>query len=132
MRIPALFTLALGLGLSQGSAQELNCLNPQTQIEMTGCAAQEYEAADADLNLAYGLAMDMARRLDQGLSADQVPAATILRDAQRAWIPFRDQACTAESLLARGGSLQNQLYYVCLERLTRHRTEDLRLFGEVN
>ena len=114
------------------TAQDLDCSNPQTQVEMTGCAAQAFEAADADLNLAYRMARDMARRLDQGLPADQIPAEVILRDAQRAWIPYRDQACEAESLLARGGSLQNQLFYMCLERLTRARTEDLRYFGEVN
>ena len=53
-------------------------------------------------------------------------------DAQRAWIVFRDQACEAESLLARGGTMQPQLFHVCLARLTRQRTEDLRIFGEVN
>ena len=89
-----------------------------------------FEAADGDLNLAYRLAQDTAGRMDVDLSQDQIPAKTILRDAQRAWIAFRDQACEAESLLARGGSMQNQLFYACLERLTRVRTEDLRYFGE--
>ena len=91
-------------------AQDLDCSNPQTQVEMTGCAAQAFEAADGDLNLAYKMARDMARRLDQGLPADHIPAEIILRDAQRAWIAYRDQACEAESLLARGGTLQNQLF----------------------
>ncbi|CUH77742.1 hypothetical protein TRM7557_01542 [Tritonibacter multivorans] len=128
----ALALLATGPAPSALQAQDLDCSNPLTQVEMTGCAAQAFEAADADLNLAYRMARDMARSLDQGLPADQIPAEIILRDAQRAWIPYRDQACEAESLLARGGSLQNQLFYMCLERLTRARTEDLRLFGEVN
>ncbi|MGR3500875.1 lysozyme inhibitor LprI family protein [Pseudaestuariivita sp.] len=114
------------------AAQTLNCADPQTQVEMTGCAAEAYEAADEDLNLAWGMAIAQARILDQGLGADEVKTSVILRDAQRAWIPFRDKACEAESLLARGGSMQNMLFYICLERLTRARTEELRFFGEVN
>ena len=112
-----------------GHAQELDCRDPQTQVEMTGCAARDYEAADAELNAAWGEAMAWARRMDEGLPADQVPAADILRDAQRAWIPFRDQACEAESLAARGGTMQNMLFYMCLTRLTEVRTEDLRNLG---
>lgn len=132
MRFITCCALTLGLGTTSALAQNLDCTNPQTQIEMTGCAAQAYEYADDDLNLAYGIAMDHARRIDQGLSTDALPAASALRDAQRAWIPFRDLACTTESLVARGGSMQNMLYYICLERLTRQRTEDLRLFGETH
>lgn len=114
------------------SAQALDCANPVTQTEMNGCAAAAYQQADGALNVAYRDARDRARGMDQYLSSDEVPAEIILRDAQRAWIPFRDQACEAESLLARGGSLQPLLFYTCLERLTRQRTEDLRLFGEMN
>lgn len=114
------------------AAQDLDCANPMTQIEMTGCAARAHEAADGDLNLAYKLAMARARDMDAYLEVGQIPAEDILRNAQRAWIPFRDQACEAESLLARGGSMQNQIFFMCLERLTRSRTEDLRIFGEVN
>lgn len=99
---------------------------------MTGCAAQAYEAADGDLNAAYKIAMVMARSMDQNLGADEVTAVSMLRDAQRSWIPYRDQACAAESLLMRGGTGQNMLFYLCLERVTRQRTEDLRYFGEVN
>ncbi|QBF32722.1 lysozyme inhibitor LprI family protein [Thalassococcus sp. S3] len=113
-------------------SQDLNCENPTTQVEMTGCAAKQYEAADVDLNLAYGLARDMAARLDESLAEGQTASVILLRDAQRAWIDYRDQACSVESTLARGGSMQSQLFYICLERLTRQRTEDLRLFGEVN
>ncbi|WP_415403898.1 lysozyme inhibitor LprI family protein [Tateyamaria sp. SN3-11] len=112
-------------------AQTLDCTNPTTQVEMTGCAARAFEAADGDLNLAYGIAMDQARRLDS-YNAQEPSNEALMRDAQRKWIPFRDAACSAESTLARGGSMQSQLFLICMERLTRARTEDLRLYGEVN
>lgn len=113
-------------------AQQVDCAEPVSQFEMTACAAVLYEAADGDLNLAYGLAMAKAGDLDADLAADEVTGEAMLRDAQRAWIAFRDLACAAESNLARGGTMQSQLLYICLERLTRQRTEDLRHFGEVN
>lgn len=118
--------------LTAPAAQALDCAAPQTQADMTQCAAILYRAADEDLNLAYGLARDMARQIDAANGANTPGAAIRLRDAQRAWIAFRDLACDTESLLAYGGSLQPMLRLSCLERLTRARTEDLRYFGEMN
>lgn len=114
------------------ASQSLNCVEPQTQNEMNGCAKRDYEAADGDLNLAWKLARQHAKDQDAYLEASQVPSAQMLLDAQRSWITYRDQACEAESTLARGGSIQPLIFYTCLERLTRQRTEDLRFFGEVN
>ena len=103
-----------------------------TQMDMNFCAAQSYGYADEDLNLAYQLARAQAKQMDEYLQEGEVPAATMLRDAQRAWITFRDLACDVESTLVRGGSMQPLIYYSCLERETRNRTESLRYFGETN
>lgn len=113
-------------------AQELDCANPTTQVEMTGCASLAYEAADAELNAAYKAARAEARRRDAADPSAVPPNETLLQEAQRAWIPFRDRACTAESTLAHGGSMQNQIYLLCLERLTRTRTQDLNIFANAN
>ncbi len=99
---------------------------------MNLCAAQAFEAADEDLNLAYEIARDMARQMDSYTPDLDPTNEVLLRDAQRAWIKFRDAACEAESTLARGGTMQPLLYSTCAERLTRQRAEDLRMFGEVN
>ena len=125
------FALCLALLATPTLAQTLNCANPLTQTEMTQCASLAYEAADQDLNLAYRIAMDQARRMDS-YAAYTPTNEDLMRDAQRKWIPFRDAACSAESTLARGGTMQSQLFLMCMERLTRTRTEDLRLYGEVN
>jgi uncharacterized protein YecT (DUF1311 family) len=114
------------------SAQEVDCNNAMTQMDMNFCAAQSYGYADEDLNLAYQLARAQAKQMDEYLQEGEVPAATMLRDAQRAWITFRDLACEVESTLVRGGSMQPLIYYSCLERETRNRTESLRYFGETN
>ena len=130
-RMMPLIGIVLALS-APAHAQELNCAAPTTQVEMTGCASQAFEAADGDLNLAWSLASSRAKGFDAAAPGLDPSYFALLLDAQRAWIPFRDKACEAESTLARGGSIQNMLFYICLERLTRQRTEDLRFYGEAN
>ncbi|MHA6326683.1 lysozyme inhibitor LprI family protein [Roseivivax sp. CAU 1753] len=117
------------LSAMPAAAQTPNCADPTTQVEMTGCAGLEYERADAELNRVWRMAVATVRRWDKTIGPADVPAEDILRDAQRAWIPFRDQACEAESLAVRGGSMQSQVFLMCLTRLTTRRTEDLASFG---
>ncbi|MGY9045650.1 hypothetical protein P775_00245 [Puniceibacterium antarcticum] len=121
--------LSLSGWVSAGFAQQLDCSNPVAQVEMTGCASLDYDKADAALNAVWKQAMAKAQEMDKSIGAGDVPAATILRDAQRAWIPYRDKACEAESLKARGGTLQQQLFYECLTRMTGIRTDDLASFA---
>ena len=87
-------------------AQELDCSNAVTQQQMNACAVQGYEAADGDLNLAYQLARSASKEMDQYLQGDETPGAIMLRDAQRAWIKYRDLACAHEATLVRGGSME--------------------------
>lgn len=114
------------------AAEDLDCENAMTQLDMNRCAHQAYLLADEDLNIAYGMAVDAARLMDEYLQDGEVPAVTMLRDAQRAWITFRDKACELESTIVRGGSMQPLIYASCLERETRARSESLRYFAEVN
>jgi uncharacterized protein YecT (DUF1311 family) len=124
-----LLLLALG---GPALAQEPNCAAPQTQADMTQCAGIAYRMADEDLNLAYQMTLktfaDFAAA-DPELGEGGVEA---VRQAQRAWIAYRDAACTAEAWSYRGGSMEPMVLANCLERLTRARTEDLRLIGETN
>lgn len=132
LRLSQYISYALLLCASPVMAQDVDCDDAITQLDMNICAHQAYLRADEDLNLAYGLAMDSARSMDEYLQDGEVPAVTLLRDAQRAWLTFRDKACEVESTLVRGGSMQPLIRSSCLERETRSRTEALRYFGEVN
>ena len=114
------------------AAQQLNCAAPVTQADMTSCAAQDADRADAALNAAYRVAIAQARRMDAGQPGLSPSFEEILRDAQRAWIPFRDAACSAEASLARGGSMSSMLFYLCVEKLTQRRTDDLTYYGQIN
>lgn len=106
-------TLALGLAAPAHAA----CNDAATTVELRLCLSEAHEAADAELNEVYGQLRD-ARGGD---------FMARVRDAQRAWIPFRDAACEAEAALYEGGSMQPVAQISCLTRLTQRRSEDLRL-----
>ncbi|GAA3871500.1 lysozyme inhibitor LprI family protein [Celeribacter arenosi] len=105
---------------TSASGQERDCDNAQTQTDMNICAGLALDAADAELNATYQDVM-------ADLKTNQPGVALALRDAQRAWIPFRDAACHAEALRYEGGSIQPLIHASCLEKLTRQRTNDIRL-----
>ena len=122
----------LAIGVANGAkAQDCN-RSAIDQSSINACAHVDWKIADRDLNRAYKQAKAAAQRMDEYLDDGQVPVAKMLRDAQRAWIPFRDQACAVESTSMRGGSAQPLLLWGCMTRLTRQRTEDLRNFADVN
>lgn len=125
--------LALLLPAAPASAQQdpdIDCDNATVQMELTYCAEKDWQAADAKLNTAYSAAMKAMREMDADLPADLKGAAEALKEAQRAWIPYRDKACAAAGFLARGGSMEPMLIYSCLAQLTADRTQELEQLAE--
>ncbi len=115
---------------------EWNCENPQAQQEMNYCAAQDFRRADAELNAAYRAAVAEAQQADReyrilddeagGRPTGEPGWEASLREAQRAWVSFRDAQCRLQSFEARGGSMQPMLDSGCKATLTRARTAELR------
>jgi uncharacterized protein YecT (DUF1311 family) len=113
------------------AAQEVDCDNAITQADMNQCAYQDLDAADAELNRAYGQAMTLLKEWDADLpAAEQGGAeqggADALREAQRLWISFRDKACEVEGYPMKGGSAEPLLVYGCMRVLTEERTAHLQ------
>lgn len=110
-------------------AREFHCDDPQNQMEMNVCAGLDFERADAELNAAWRVAIADARAADAELDRryDQRPTTEAkLREAQRAWLVFRDAHCTVQGYdEARGGSMEPMVYGACRARLTRERTAQL-------
>lgn len=114
-------------------AQQADCeASDLTQTEMNFCAEQAFIAADEELNFAYRLALTEVTAIDEQNATAGIetplPLEEALRQAQREWIEFRDDACAAEALLVQGGSMQPMVGTLCLARLTRERTADLAIF----
>jgi uncharacterized protein YecT (DUF1311 family) len=125
--------LALWLPAAPAAAQQdpdIDCENAVVQMELTYCAEKDWQAADAGLNTAYSAAMKSMREMDANLTADLKGAAEALKEAQRAWIPYRDKACAAAGFLARGGSMEPMLIYSCLADMTKQRTTELEQLAE--
>ena len=110
------------------AAQEVDCANAVTQQDMNQCAYGGWEAADADLNAAYKRAMDLLKGWDADLPEAEQGGAAALKEAQRAWISFRDKACEAEGYAMKGGSAEPLLVYGCMRQLTEDRTGQLTRF----
>jgi uncharacterized protein YecT (DUF1311 family) len=86
--------------------------------EMIACAGAEAARWDRRLNAAYRALM---------ASPAHAPATkALLREAQRAWVAFRDRGCAAEGeFTAEGGSLSRILAADCALRMTAQRALDL-------
>ena len=112
------------------AAQEVDCANAMAQQDLNQCAYEEWEAADADLNAAYESAMQLQESWDADLPDDEKGGAKALRDAQRAWITFRDKACEAEGYAMKGGSAEPLLVYGCMRQLTEDRSAQLTAMVE--
>ena len=124
--------IAIAIALLAAQEPQWNCPDPQTQSEMNACAAIDFERADAELNAAYRAAIAHARASDRDpLSrppeGDERPGEEAsLREAQRAWIAFRDAHCRLQGYEARGGSMEPMIYDGCRAEVTRARTAQLR------
>lgn len=108
------------------AAQEIDCANTMVQSELNQCAYQDWEAADAQLNTVYKQAMALLKDWDANLPKDEQGGAEALKEAQRAWITFRDMACAAEGYAMKGGSAEPLLIYGCMRQLTEERVSHLQ------
>jgi uncharacterized protein YecT (DUF1311 family) len=124
--------LLAGLAALPARAQDIDCANAMAQHELNQCAYADWEAADAALNAAYGRAIALLKQWDAGLPVEERGGAEALRNAQRAWIAFRDQACAAEGYAMKGGSAEPLLVYGCMRQLTIERTGHLTAMVEAH
>ncbi|MBF0371724.1 MAG: DUF1311 domain-containing protein [Magnetococcales bacterium] len=100
----------------------IDCAKAMGMVELKYCSGEAYRLADEDLN-------SMWKSVTAGLEKN---FKRTLIEAQRAWITFRDRNCEAETFHSQGTTGYMVNYDVCLERMTRHRTEELRTLLEAN
>ena len=118
--LPCLCLLA---GSSSASAQKKKgqatkdpCPGAYTQYDMNACAHREFQAADAALNRAYD---QLSSRLDEGRRAK-------LKEAELAWLKYRDGNCEFVSSEYEGGTMRPMAHSFCLADVTRARTTELK------
>src|SRR5882724_5276525 len=100
-----LLLLLLAAAHASGQGKKLGpCANAQTQAEMNDCAGKEYKSADATLNQVY---RQLVAKLD-----DEEKAG--LKDAQNAWLKYRDANCTFVADQYKGGTIRPMIEGLCL------------------
>lgn len=113
----AMAALALLAGGVQAAAEAGpdDCNPDGNQQQLNACAARDFRAADAALNIRYGEVMKTL--------SPQMRVA--LRTEQRAWLKGRDPGCKRASKANEGGSIWPLVFNSCLEKSTLKRTTEL-------
>lgn len=116
----AIFAVVAGLTMlpttPAARAATIDCAAAKTQADLATCTTANAASADAGLNAVY---KELAGRL--------APAdLKRLREAQRAWIPFRDKECAFRTQPYAGGSVYATLVETCRQDLTKARLAQLQ------
>jgi uncharacterized protein YecT (DUF1311 family) len=106
----------LGLGPAAVWATGNACEDAETTAEMRDCANRRYTQADAELNQVY-------KQLSSQLEPER---RGLLRDAQRAWVAFRDKNAAYVASDAEGGTLSPILEVSERAAMTEHRVQELK------
>lgn len=105
----------------------------ETTLGMSMCMADEAEVWDRLLNAEYRKTMARAKAMDSD-EAESFPQfanrAVALRDAQRAWIAFRDAECALAYAEWGAGSMRHIAGSECVMRMTAQRALELRAMRE--
>lgn len=108
---------------------KIDCDNASMQFELNACAHQEYERADAAMNVQWKITSARMKELDVefGRNYDKRPGhfETLLA-GQRAWLTYRERHCTSEGYAMRGGSAEPMVFSGCMTQLTEARTKQLK------
>jgi uncharacterized protein YecT (DUF1311 family) len=83
---------------------------------MNQCAGKAFRAADATMNQVY-------RRLVLMLDEDEKAQ---LKEAQTAWLKYRDTNCEFVADQYKGGSIRPLIKATCLGDMTKRRTTELK------
>ncbi len=101
---------------SQNQKEKDPCADAQSQAEMNMCWGKEYKAADARLNKTY---QEFMSKLDEGEKVQ-------LKNAQLAWLKYRDANCEFVADQYKGGTMRPMISAICLADVTNARVNELK------
>lgn len=107
------------------------CDNVSNNAELTNCGQILHAREDAAMTLIYKQLIESFKQEDKDSPINGVSRSgsreEALREAQRAWINYRDKDCAYESLvLGNGGTISSSLQWGCLATLTKNRAIELQ------
>jgi uncharacterized protein YecT (DUF1311 family) len=108
-------------------ADDIDCANAQSTVEMNFCADKDYQAADKALNATYDKALKSVRSRDMEKPYDAKSFEEALRGTQRAWVAYRDADCKdVEAQIWTNGTGATSAILGCMTAKTLQRTKDLK------
>jgi uncharacterized protein YecT (DUF1311 family) len=120
--IGALYPTCLG----QASGQCQDQPGGSTTIGITDCILAETAEWDAILNEEYKATQQVNEAADTDGLSQVMDRADALRDAQRAWIAFRDADCGARYAMWQDGTVRTIVAANCHLTMTAQRAIELR------
>jgi uncharacterized protein YecT (DUF1311 family) len=112
----ALLVVLIGVSVSVSGQKTKPCADAQTQADMNICWGNEYKKADTKLNQTY---QQLAAMLDDD-------EKTQLKNAENAWLKYRDTNCEFVADQYKGGSIRPMIAAICLADVTSNRTTELK------
>jgi uncharacterized protein YecT (DUF1311 family) len=131
MRLPA-FLLAGFLALAPAAQADdaWVCDSAKDNAEHIACADREFRAQDVQLNLVYRSLLKAAIGDTTPLRGYGPPPYMALKQAQRAWLAFRDSNCHWKATQFYGGTEQAVIMASCRAIATRDRVAELKAFQQ--
>jgi len=112
--------------LGQASGQCQTQPGGSTTIGITDCILAETREWDAILNEQYQATQAHAAEMDTAVPSSMMDRSDALRDAQRAWIAFRDADCGARYAMWQDGTIRTIVGANCQMTMTAQRAIELR------
>jgi uncharacterized protein YecT (DUF1311 family) len=128
LRSAGLAAIFLLSAVFSASAQdELKCNPEGATSEMAQCARDDFDKADKKLNKVYQQLLKSFTETDKevGDTTPEDSRVKRLKEAQRAWIVFRDADCALISTENFGGSMEQITIPGCTATVTEERTKQL-------
>lgn len=103
------------------------------------CYADAFKSADQELNHIYRAALvalekdldDAHTKADKDHARFDTTAIADLKDAQAAWVKYRDLHCSAAGQQFQGGTIEPMIVSRCMILTTRHRIDDIEEAYEI-
>jgi uncharacterized protein YecT (DUF1311 family) len=112
---------------SYAEERPIDCQDIRNTVESNFCAEKDFDAADAKLNALYKKVLAQIAETDLEKPYDRSSWDTAMREAQRAWVTFRDADCKgAVPMEWSGGSGTSAAVLGCMTEKTETRTRELK------
>ncbi|NBF03647.1 DUF1311 domain-containing protein [Pseudomonas sp. Fl5BN2] len=118
--------LGVGAGWTPAQAAPLDCSQISVSEQVDRCAQQDKERADDALNQRYQALLERVHNLYPSSLLQEQEYLGKLKNAQRAWIKYRDSTCVLEAFEVEPGKPAHvTLINLCVTRLSNERTHYL-------